>query len=448
MIAIKDKEVLVIGLAQTGVSAAFLLQSLGARVTVNDGSSTPDSKHIKDLLDRGIEVITGSHPVALLDRPFSLVIKNPGIPYQIPIIQKLQEKGTPIWTDIELAYQISPSPIIAITGSNGKTTVTRMVEEVLASAGKSPIVCGNIGIAATSVVKKATSNDLLVMEVSSFQLMGISEFRPQIAIMTNISPTHLDYHKTNDAYIAAKWRIQENMTADDVLIYNADDPVLSQLVLESSATLVPFSRSHEVSGSYQKSGDLYYGDEFVMSASDIGVPGDHNIDNALATIALARHLRIPRKLIRSTLHTFAGVVHRLQYLGALSGVAFYNDSKSTNGIATLNALSGFVKEKVILIAGGLDRGNSFEDLLPIFTGLKGLVLVGETREKMAKIAAKIGTPFQYAQDVHEAAYLAFQQAVAGDVVLLSPASASWDQYQDFEERGNHFMMAFDELQKG
>lgn len=440
-----NKKVLILGLAKSGEAAARLLSHLGAIVTVNDGKAFEENPAAQSLLEEGIKVVCGSHPLELLDEDFAVMVKNPGIPYQNPMVEKAISKGIPVLTEVELAYLISEAPIIAITGSNGKTTTTTMIADVLNHGGKSALLSGNIGFPASEVAMTASQDDILTMELSSFQLMGIKDFHPHIALITNLMPTHLDYHGSFDAYIQAKWNIQNNMTADDVLILNAEQEQTKELVQKTQASLVYFSSKEKVEGAYQEDGKLFYKGEYIMDAQSLGVPGLHNVENALATITVAKLSGISNQAIAETLSSFGGVKHRLQKLGTIKDVAFYNDSKSTNILACQKALSGFDNNKVILIAGGLDRGNAFDTLIPDIKGLKKMILLGESAEKMKEAAERAGVGYLEAKDVADATRIAFEQAQPGDIILLSPANASWDMYPNFEVRGDEFIESFQQL---
>lgn len=440
-----NKKVLILGLAKSGEAAARLLSRLGAIVTVNDGKAFEENPAAQSLLEEGIKVVCGSHPLELLDEDFAVMVKNPGIPYQNPMVEKAISKGIPVLTEVELAYLISEAPIIAITGSNGKTTTTTMIADVLNHGGKSALLSGNIGFPASEVAMTASQDDILTMELSSFQLMGIKDFHPHIALITNLMPTHLDYHGSFDAYIQAKWNIQNNMTADDVLILNAEQEQTKELAQKTQASLVYFSSKEKVEGAYQEDGKLFYKGEYIMDAQSLGVPGLHNVENALATIAVAKLSGISNQAIAETLSSFGGVKHRLQKLGTIKDVAFYNDSKSTNILACQKALSGFDNNKVILIAGGLDRGNAFDTLIPDIKGLKKMILLGESAEKMKVAAESAGVSYLEAKDVADATRIAFEQAQPGDIILLSPANASWDMYPNFEVRGDEFIESFQQL---
>ena len=440
-----NKKVLVLGLAKSGESAARLLDKLGAIVTVNDGKPFEENPAAQSLLEEGIKVVTGGHPLELLDEDFEWMVKNPGIPYNNPMVMRALEKQIPVITEVELGYLISDAPIIGITGSNGKTTTTTMIAEVLTAGGQNGLLSGNIGFPASQVAQDAGERDTLVMELSSFQLMGIEAFHPEIAVITNLMPTHLDYHGSFEEYVAAKWNIQKNMTASDYVVLNFNQDLAKELAKKTAAQVIPFSTQEQVDGAYLDGDVLTFRGEAIMKASELGVPGSHNVENALATIAVAKLRGIDNQVIKETLAHFGGVKHRLQYVGEINQVKFYNDSKSTNILATQKALSGFDNSKVILIAGGLDRGNEFDELVPDIKGLKKMVILGESAARVKRAADQAEVSYLDASDVRDATRKAFSVAEPGDIVLLSPANASWDMYKNFEVRGDEFLAVFKEL---
>ncbi|HDT7956487.1 TPA: UDP-N-acetylmuramoyl-L-alanine--D-glutamate ligase [Enterococcus faecium] len=445
----ENKKVLVLGLAKSGVSAAKLLHELGALVTVNDGKPFDENPEAQELLSLGIKVITGSHPIELLDEEFSLMVKNPGIPYSHPLVAKAQEMGIPVITEVELAYEVAECPIIGITGTNGKTTTTTMTGLLLNAGADQGIarLAGNIGYPASGVAQEAKSEDKIVMELSSFQLMGITDFRPHIAVITNIYEAHIDYHGTRKEYVKAKWNLQKNMTEKDYLILNWNQSELQELAQRTKARVLPFSTKEVLEdGVYADDYSIYYKKEKIMEISELGVPGKHNVENALAAISVAKLYGISNEAIREMLHFFHGVPHRTQYVGEIQGRKFYNDSKATNILATKMALSGFETSKVVLLAGGLDRGNTFDELIPSLKGIKAMVVFGQTKEKLMDAGKKAGIEtIVTADSVEQAVPLALENSTDGDVVLLSPANASWDQYPNFETRGNRFMEAVNRL---
>ncbi|UKS67048.1 UDP-N-acetylmuramoyl-L-alanine--D-glutamate ligase [Rossellomorea marisflavi] len=438
----KHKKVLVLGLAKSGVTAASLLHKLDAFVTVNDQKPLSENPAAQGLLQEGIKVITGSHPIELMDEGFQYVIKNPGIPYTNPLIQKALEKGIPVLTEVELAYLISEADMIGITGTNGKTTTTTLLFEMLADGGQNPLIAGNIGTVASEVAQEAGPHNKMVVELSSFQLMGIEEFKPHIAIITNLYEAHLDYHGSLHDYWQAKVNITKNQTEDDFLVINDDQTHLIQAVAHTKAQVVPFSTTKEVlDGAYIKEDAIYFKDEFIVSLDDIVLPGAHNLENILSAVAACKLYDVPNESIRKVLSVFAGVKHRTQFVKEVEGRKFYNDSKATNSLATKSALNAFAGP-TILLAGGLDRGNDFDDLIPYMKNVTTLIVFGETAQKLEETGRKAGIESIITVDnVEKAVPVAYEHSRPGDVILLSPACASWDQYRTFEERGDMFIDA-------
>jgi len=441
------KHILVLGLAKSGLAAAKLLHELGAYVTVNDLKASQDDAAVKELQSLGMKVVTGDHPLTLLtDENMDLVVKNPGIPYSNPIVKAAVEKKIPVITEVELAYKISDAEIIAITGSNGKTTTTTLIYEMLAEGKKNPLIAGNIGKVACEVAQHATSEHIIVMELSSFQLLGTIEFRPSIAILLNIFDAHLDYHGTKEEYVFAKGKIYEHQLASDISIINEDDSEVMSLGKVSKGQKLYFSTLREnKEGTYLKDGSIWYKDEEVIRLEEIVLPGEHNVENILAAITAVKLKGVSNKAIHKVLTTFPGVKHRLQFVAEVEGRRFYNDSKATNILATSKALSAF-KNPTILLAGGLDRGNEFDDLLPYLSQVKAVILFGETAKKLERIARESGIEvIKFVDNVEQAVYTAYEVSEKQDVILLSPACASWDQYKTFEQRGDIFIQAVHKL---
>ncbi|WP_445488412.1 UDP-N-acetylmuramoyl-L-alanine--D-glutamate ligase [Niallia sp. 03133] len=446
---IKDyyhKKILVLGLAKSGVSAAALLHKLGAFVTVNDSKPLDENPEAQGLLEQGITVICGSHPIELLEEGFQLIVKNPGIPYFNPMIKGAMEKGIPVITEVELAYRISEAPFLAITGSNGKTTTTTLLFDMLKADHKKPLIAGNIGMVASSVAQEADKDNQMVIELSSFQLMGIDQFKPKIAIITNIYDAHLDYHGTREEYAKAKGNITTNQDANDFLIVNVEQEEVMNIARSSKAAVIPFSAVRPLTfGAYVKDGGIYFHDEKIMDVNDIALPGAHNLENILSSVAAAKLTGVSNESIFTVLNTFKGVKHRLQYIDEINGRRFYNDSKATNILATKNALAAF-DAPVILLAGGLDRGNEFDELLPSLKSVKAMITFGQTAEKMENLGRQAGIKsIQRVDNVEKAVPAAFSFSESGDVILLSPACASWDQYKTFEVRGDIFINAVHKL---
>ena len=398
-------------------------------------------------INMGIEVICGGHPLSLLDRGIELVVKNPGIRYDNPLIAEAIKRGLPVITEVELAYHVSEAPFIGITGSNGKTTTTMLIHELLKESAKQPLIAGNIGTVVSDVAADASKNNVIVTELSSFQLMGIVDFKPKASVLLNIFDAHLDYHGSKAEYVQAKANICKNQTEDDFIIYNADDEIAASIAKNCSAQKIPFSRKKRLTnGAWVKQGVIYFGDAPIVSTTSIALPGGHNLENILAAISAAKLYEVQNEWIQRVLKSFQGVKHRLEFIASLNGRKFYNDSKATNILATEKAITSF-QEPVILLAGGLDRGNGFEDLIPVFKKhVKAAVLFGETAEKLQRAAWEAGVKqTKIVSSMQDAVQTAYRFSSEGDVILLSPACASWDQYKTFEERGDMFVNSVHKL---
>ena len=440
------KKVLVLGLAKSGVGAATLLHKLGAFVTVNDQKPLAENPEAQGLLEQGITVICGGHPIEMLDEGYELIVKNPGIPYHNPMIKGAIERGIPVITEVELAYQISDAPFIGITGTNGKTTTTTLVFEMLKAGKKEPLIAGNIGTVASEVAQEAQEVNQIVIELSSFQLMGTPTFRPRMAILTNLYDAHLDYHGTRSEYVKAKANITKNQTEEDYFIVNVEQEEVMEIAARSKAQIIPFSAKRELeSGIFVKEGWVVFDGEQIIKIADIRLPGEHNLENILSSVAVAKLSGVTNQAICQVLNTFTGVKHRLQFIEEIEGRKFYNDSKATNILATTKALVAF-NEPIILLAGGLDRGNEFDGLIPYFNHVKAIITFGQTAEKIENAARKAGLKsIKRVDNVVEAVPLAYQLSESGDVILLSPACASWDQFKTFEARGDIFIEAVHKL---
>ncbi|WP_010530451.1 UDP-N-acetylmuramoyl-L-alanine--D-glutamate ligase [Lentibacillus jeotgali] len=433
--------VLVLGLAKSGTAAARLLLQSGKKVRVNDKNASDSDAAVDELTALGAEVITGSHPLSVL-HGMEIIVKNPGIPYDKPLLQEAEKRGIPIITEIELAGNLSETAMIGITGSNGKTTTTTLTAEMLKASEQGARIAGNIGHVATEVAQSLKKDEKMVLELSSFQLMGVKAFKPKIAVLLNIFEAHLDYHKTFENYKNAKCNIFANQTADDYLIYNADDPTVAEAAASAKSVKIPFSMKIQLNnGAWADDNSLYFKNEKLIDKEEIVLTGDHNLENILAAISAAKLSGATNEGIHSVLTSFSGVRHRLQFVGNFHDRLFYNDSKATNMLAAQKALSAF-NESVILIAGGLDRGNEFDDLKPYLKNVKGVVLIGETQGKLKRTALEAGVPaIKMAGDMNDAVSQAYRMSGHKDVILLSPACASWDQYRTFEERGDMFIQA-------
>jgi UDP-N-acetylmuramoylalanine--D-glutamate ligase len=433
--------VLVLGLAKSGTAAAKLLLENDYIVRVNDIAAKEEDDTVLELKSKGAEVILGSHPDFVLD-DIEIVVKNPGIPYDNPILTEAEKRGIPIITEIELAYLLTDGLLIGITGSNGKTTTSTLVAEMLAKSDQPVKIAGNIGLVATDVAQTLSAEEHLVLELSSFQLMGVNKFRPNIAVLLNIYEAHLDYHKSLENYKAAKFNIFKNQSADDYLVYNADDPVLAEAAQSANANKIPFSVKEPLkeNGAWMDDEWIYFLKDKVVHRSDIVLVGEHNLENILAAVAAAKLSGASNEGIKNVLSAFSGVKHRLQFIKNHHGRLFYNDSKATNILATQKALASF-KQPIILLAGGLDRGNDFTDLIPYLKNVKAIAAFGETKEKLKQTAESQGLQVLMTENIQQAVEAAYNASGEGDVILLSPACASWDQYRTFEQRGDMFIQA-------
>jgi UDP-N-acetylmuramoylalanine--D-glutamate ligase len=464
----KDKQIVVIGLAKSGVAVAKLLHEAGAKVVVNDKKERNLCPEAEDLEARGIAVICGGHPASLIHSEVALVVKNPGIPYSAEPVQQALKLGIEVVTEVEVAYHVCKAPIVGITGSNGKTTTTTWVGKMLEAAELSPIVAGNIGRALCEAAVEATADHTMVVELSSFQLKGTTHFKPHVACLLNIYETHLDYHGSMEDYIASKSKIFANQTAEDIAVINWDDPICRKLIAGIQAKLLPFSMTEKLAvGVFLSRNDdeaewlVYRSEEGaavkpIIASSELGIPGRHNIDNALAASAIALSCGVSIETIAQVLHDFRGVEHRLEFVSSINEVTFINGSKATNPAATIKDLEAF-GQPIVLIAGGLDRGMDYSELTPYFQKkLRLLVTLGETKDKLNQTAQKAGIPYIQAGDneksaedtIIEAVRIANEHAKAGDIVLLSPACASWDMFASYEERGRIFKQAVHNLKQG
>ena len=446
----EHKRVLVIGLAKSGVAVAKLLLHQGAMVTVNDRIPLEENPDAKSLIEEGIRVLAGSHPVDLLEEHFDFVVKNPGIPYHNCMVEAAIKKGIPVYTEVEIAYQLLEGLIIGITGSNGKTTTTTLASLMLKESfpERQVYAAGNIGIPLSQLAESSTNEDIYVSELSSFQLMGIDQFKPKIACIVNIFSAHLDYHGTREEYIKAKLQLTKNQTEEDYLVYNADYPELITLIEgHTKATLVPFSRKNVLEfGASVKDNYICFNGEKVIPVSTIQVPGTQNVENVLAAVAIAKLAGATNEGIEKAVQNFHGVKHRTQFVKKVNKRRFYNDSKATNIIATQTALRSFTNQSVILIAGGLDRGNGFDELVPDLKAVSGIVLYGETKEKLQEAAKVADVPvIEVVNTLEEATRKAYGISKEDDIILLSPACASWDQFKNFEIRGDEFIQVVENL---
>lgn len=434
------KKILVLGLAKSGTAAAELLHDLGAFVTVNDSKPFEQNDNAQYLLSKGLTVICGGHPEDLLDEGFSLIVKNPGIPYSNTVVSEAIKRGIPVWTEVELAYRISDAPIIGITGSNGKTTTTTLIYEMLEKAAKQPLIAGNIGTVASGVAQKATEDNTIVMELSSFQLMGTELLKPKIAVLLNLYEAHLDYHKDYKEYTDAKFNITKMQDETNWFVYNGEQQLVVDYAEKSKAQKVPFYVSKRTDDGISADDQyVYWNGEQLFERSIIALQGKHNLENVLAATATAILTDCSLESIKAVLQSFQGVKHRTQFVLESNGRKFFNDSKATNTLATKSALEGF-KQPIVWIAGGVDRGHSFDQLIPYLPNVRALVHYGETAERLQKFGENNQIPLvKRVNNLEEATRLAVELSHEGDIVLLSPACASWDQYKSFEVRGDEFI---------
>ena len=443
----ENKKVLVMGLAKSGKAAARLLRELGAHVIINDRAPLEENLEAVEMMNEGFEVVTGGHPLELLEHEFDFIVKNPGIPYtKVPLLMKAMKLNIPILTEVQLAYDISEAPFIGITATNGKTTTTTLIYEMLKEGRLNPLIAGNIGEVASLVAKEATKEDVLVTELSSFQLMGIDTFTPQISLLLNITEAHLDYHTDIEEYRQAKLNLIVNQQPNQFCVYNADDEVIVKGLSQTKATCVPFSLSRVVDGAYVLDGVVYFKEEAILDVDSILLKGDHNLQDVLGAVAVSKLYGCDTEAIQRVLKRFVGVKHRLQYVDEIAGVKYYNNSKATNVIATQTALKAF-EDSIILVAGGLDRQHDLSGLVPYFSKIKAMVVFGETKNRFKVLADEYDMTCIVVDDLKQAVAEAALMAVSGDHVLFSPACASWDQYPNFEARGDDFINLVNQLKK-
>lgn len=442
---LKNKKVLLVGLAKTGVSTIKHLNRLGAKVVVND---IKDKDTLKDILDElsdlnNVEYILGYHPENVDDVDITVV--SPGVPLDLPFILKLKSKNIEIIGEVELAYRLSQNPIfIGITGTNGKTTTTSLVGEIFKKANRDTYIVGNIGNPVIDTVGIANENSVLVTELSSFQLESIDKFKPHVSAILNFTEDHLNRHHTMKAYIEAKARIFENQDSKDFCILNYDDEDVRSLSDSVKAKKIFFSRKKSLEyGIYldeKKNIIINIGEKItLLSKDELSLPGDHNLENCMAAAAIAYVSNIDIDVIRKVLKTFAGVEHRQEFVRNLNGIMFVNDSKATNPDSSIKAVQSY-NRPIVLIAGGMDKQSSFDEFLDIAKeNVYALVLLGETAQKIKECAQNKGFDnITIVKDMKEAVKASYQIAKDGDVVLLSPACASWDMYKSFEVRGIDF----------
>jgi UDP-N-acetylmuramoylalanine--D-glutamate ligase len=448
MMELNNKRVLVVGLGKSGVASALFLKAHGARVTVSDTKSGDELRNeIPTLLDHGITVETGGHGERTF-RGQDLIVVSPGVPVDAPPLAQARALGESVIGEIELAAQYLPGPIVAITGSNGKTTTTTLTGEILTAGGLPTLVGGNIGTPAISLAGRARPETVIVLEVSSFQLETIKTFRPKIAVVLNVTPDHLDRHKTLEAYVDAKARIFENQTAEDFAVLNADDPTCVTMAGRTRAQVFWFSRQKDVAqGAWVRDGNILFRDgtqqREVMQVSEIPLKGAHNLENVLAAACAGVLMGCEPEKIRQAVRDFKAVEHRLEFVATIRGVDYYNDSKATNVDATIKALESF-PANIHLILGGKDKGSDYTVLNELLRQrVKRVYTIGAAA---AKIESQIkSVEIVHAETLESALRKANAIAEVGDVVLLAPACASFDQFKSYEHRGRVFKEIVQEL---
>jgi len=439
---LKGRRALVVGLARTGVATARFLAARGARVTITE--QRPESAvaaEVTAVRALGVEVECGGHTDAAF-LAADLVVPSPGVPLTLPGLAKARQKGTEIISELELAWRFLRGTVVAVTGSNGKTTTVSLLGQIFAQAGRRVQVGGNIGTPLIQIVDSAGDDTVNVVEVSSFQLEAITSFRPRVAALLNITPDHLDRHAAMSEYVAAKARLFGYQRGDDFAIFNADDRTCAELAPEVRAQRFWFSRQRRLDvGSFLKNGWVMFGNsgaqEIVMPRDEIRLLGEHNLENVLAAVCAARLLEVPSERIRAAVAGFQGVEHRLEFVAEIEGVRYYNDSKATNVDAALKAINAFAG-RLIVILGGKDKGSDYHPMRePLRQRAKKVLLIGAAARKISEHLGD-AVPAEMAETLPEALERAGALAVPGDIVLLAPACASFDQFENYEHRGRVF----------
>ena len=438
------KKALVCGMARSGIAAAKLLNRLGARVTLQDMKKREEiSADVLALEGEGIVLYTGANPDEIACAQ-DLIVLSPGIPCDLPFIAAAEEAGIEVISEVELAYRLTPCPITAITGTNGKTTTTTLTGEIMKTAYSGTAVVGNIGIPYSEEVGRLTEKDWVVAEISSFQMEKAKEFHPHISAVLNITPDHLNRHKTMDVYIAMKERVFAKQTAADFCILNHGDETCRKMADKTAAKVFFFDSSETLAEGIYLDGDaieVRWGaiNETLIHVDELQLLGVHNYENVMAAAAMGICAGIALDTIRAVLKGFAGVAHRIEYVATVDGVDYYNDSKGTNVDASIRAVLA-MKKPIVLIGGGYDKGSSFDEWTKLFPGrVKHLVLIGVTAPKVRASAEKFGfTAISDCETFEEAVDLCREKAEDGDCVLLSPACASWGMFDNYEQRGDMF----------
>lgn len=440
----KDKKVLVSGMAKSGIAAAELLNSMGARVILQDTKTEAELSNITGKLrEKGIELYLGGNPDDIAVN-MDLIVMSPGVPCDLPFVKEARTKGVRVIGEMELGYRLCKAPLIAITGTNGKTTTTSLVGEICRLYNEKTAVVGNIGNPLTACVNELTEDSMVVAELSSFQLETIEEFKPVVSAVLNITPDHLNRHKTLEGYIEAKERVFENQTEADYCILNYNDCATRKMAEKTKARVVFFAYGNVLEEGIYSDGKSIYVNAFginqrVIDVKELNILGAHNVENAMAAVGCCLGAGIPLDTIVRGLKEFKAVEHRIEFVKEVDGVAFYNDSKGTNPDASIKAVQA-MERPICLIAGGYDKGSDFDEWIATFKGkVKYVAVIGAVKEKLCATMDKAGfTAYERADDFLQAIDLCFANAKAGDCVLLSPACASWDMFKSYEQRGEIF----------
>ena len=438
------KKVLVVGTGKSGIAAIKLLAAKNADIVVLEGNKDADKNDIAQRIgsDISYDLIIGELPVQVMEK-IDIAVLSPGVPTDLPFVIELQELNIPVWGEIELAYICGAGKVFAITGTNGKTTTTALTGEIMKTYFKSVFVVGNIGMPYTEYALDMKDSSVTVAEVSSFQLETINKFRPEVSAILNITPDHLNRHHTMECYVEAKARIARNQTKDQVCVLNYEDDYLRKIAKDIPADIFWFSSETKLDrGIWLEGEDIIYCDKEkikVCTIHDMKLLGKHNYENVMAAVAIAMHAGVPIDCIRKAVKEFNAVEHRIEFVKEVNGVKYYNDSKGTNPDAAIKAVEAMVSPTVV-IGGGYDKQSSYEEWIASFGDkVKCLVLLGATKDKIAKTARK--ARFEniiMVESLEEAVKVSIEQAEPGDAVLLSPACASWDMFKSFEERGTMF----------
>lgn len=442
----EHQKILILGFARSGYEAAKFLAYRNNEIIINDKKCEQDKDKVEELKKLGVTIILGEHPDNLLDNSFDYLIKNPGVPIDHKYVLKAHELGIEVINEVEMAYRLLPKDVklVAITGTNGKTTTTTLVYEMLKKANISCHLTGNIGFPLCGFLNKLKSGDIIVMETSCQQLENLTQFNPDIAVMTNLSEAHIDFFKSYENYKRVKAKIFQNQTERNIAILNIENNDVLEVTKNIKSTVKYFSSKKEINGCYLKDNAIYYYDEKVVDLSDIRLVGMHNYENIMASIMVVKELGVKNEAIVSLLKEFTGVEHRIEFVKSLNGRIFYNDSKATNIKATQIALSSF-NSPIILLLGGMERGQNFNDLKEYVTNVKSIISYGECRDRIKDFANSVNIKVYVVETLDSAVKKAYSLSNEGDIVLLSPASASWDQYKCFEDRGNEFKKVVNSL---